>query len=591
MKSSTANCNQEKIQDKPAALLKIGFATICLFVLTAQINGQTLFTYGKHAVSKNEFLHAYSKNNGDSNAASISYNDYLELYSRFKIKVQSAIDAGMDTTAAQLAELQSFRYQLAENFLKDEASISLLVDEAFERSKKDISISYILVRTGGDSSAAKTAKEKINEAYKRLKNGEPFEKVGEAYEFGSAGYITVFVLPYTLENAAYTTAPGKFSEPVEHTSGFYILRNNGERKAVGQVRIAQMLLAFHPGMTEEERKNLGVRANELYENLVAGGNFTDSAKAYSNDNLTYQNGGEMAAFGVGQFDTTFTNAAFALQKDGEISRPVQTVFGYHILQRLQRIDIIDDRNNEGNMEMLKEKVMQSDRLQAAEAMLIKKIRETIRKDAKPEDLASDSSVLNYYRDHLEKYNPEFAEQFKEFREGNLLFGMMQKKVWDAATEDSVALRKFYEQNKSRYNWETSADAIIVTCTDGSVVDSVQTLVKNNPSIWRQLTEQSSGMIQADSGRFELNQIPVVERTNFTGGLITAPVTNEQDNSKTFAYIITMHNDPEPKNFEDAKGSVINDYQAYLEEQWVADLKKKYPIKVNKKVFKSLFAKN
>jgi len=95
------------------------------------------------------------------------------------------------------------------------------------------------------------------------------------------------------------------------------------------------------------------------------------------------------------------------------------------------------------------------------------------------------------------------------------------------------------------------------------------------------------MIQADSGRFELGQIPVVDRTNFTEGLITAPVTNEQDSSKTFAYIIRLHNEKEPKGFEDAKGSVINDYQVFLEEQWVTELKKQYPIKVNRKVFKSL----
>lgn len=591
MKSSTASCDPKKNQDKrPTQLKQIGFAAICLLFFTTAIHGQTLFTYGKHAVSKEEFLRAYNKNNGDSSTP-ISYTEYLELYSRFKIKVQSAIDAGMDTTSSQLAELESFRYQLSDNFLKDDATIKLLIDEAFERSQKDVNISYILVRTSPDSSDAQAAKEKINEAYRQLKNGGDFEKVGSAYESGSAGYVTVFVLPYVLENVAYTTPVGKFSEPVQHSSGFYIFRNNGERKAVGQVRVAQILLAFHPGMSDEARMSLGLRADSLHANLIEGGNFADSAKAYSNDNLTYQNGGEMAAFGVGQYDTAFTNAAFALQKDGDISSPVKTNFGYHILQRLQRIEVSADSSNEAYMNMVREKVMQSDRLQSAQSILVRKIRETIRKDAQPADLANDSSTIEYYRKHLEKYNAEFAEQLKEFRDGNLLFGVMQKKVWDAASEDSIALRKYYDQNKDKYNWEISADAIIITCTDAGAVDSIQLLIKNNHSKWRELAEQSNGTVQADSGRFELSQIPVVERTNFTEGLATAPVANEQDNSKTFAYIIKMHNDKEAKNFEDAKGSVINDYQSFLEEQWVADLKKKYPIKVNKKVFKSLPVKN
>ena len=224
-------------------------------------------------------------------------------------------------------------------------------------------------------------------------------------------------------------------------------------------------------------------------------------------------------------------------------------------------------------------------------MLAKTIRQKIGNDASPADLGSDSAVIDYYRRHLENYNNEFALQIKEFREGNLLFGIMQKKIWDAAAADSAALRNYYNTNKSKYNWEISADAVIITCADPRELDSAQIKIKNNPASWRDLAEKSNGLIQADSGRFELGQIPVTDRTNFTEGLITAPVTNEQDSSKTFAYIIRMHNEKEPKRFEDARGSVINDYQVYLEEQWIADLKKKYPIKVNKKVFRTLPAKN
>jgi peptidyl-prolyl cis-trans isomerase SurA len=540
-------------------------------------------------VSKTEFLDAYNKNNSDSGTTHISYEEYLELYSRFKIKVQSALDAGMDTTAQQKSELESFRYQLSENLLKDDASTKLLVDEAFNRSQKDINLSYIFVpvERGADSNMTNTAKAKINEAYQQLEKGDDFEKVSSSYEHGSVGYITVFVLPYTMENVAYSTPEGKYSKPFEASSGFYIFKNNGERKAVGTVRVAQILLAFRPGMTAEAKKDLAAKADSLHAALIEGANFSDSAKQNSDDLLTFQNGGEMPAFGLGQYDTSFTNAAFALQKDGDISSPVLTSFGYHILQRIQRIDVIDDKTNTTNLEMLKEKVLQSDRLQAAQTVLLKNIKEKISKDAAPADLASDSAVLEYYRKHLENYNPEYSEQIKEFREGNLLFGVMQKKVWDAASDDSAGLRTYYNEHKDKYNWEVSADALIVTCTDPHAADSTQMKIKNDLSQWRRIAEQSNGMIQADSGRFELSQIPVVERTNFTEGLMTAPVINEQDSSKTFAYIIKLHNDKEPKNFEDAKGSVINDYQVFLEERWVAELKKRYPIKVNKKVFRSL----
>ena len=588
MKSSTASCRQKSRNKFPSCLSKICFAAICFFLISPKLFTQTLFTYGKYAVSKEEFLNAYNKNNSDSNAHRLSYEEYLELYSRFKLKVQSALDARMDTTAEQKNELESYRYQLADNFMKDDASTTLLVDEAFERSLKDISISFIYAPVySQDSTEISVAQKKINEAYAQLQNGGAFEKVADGYEHGSVGFITVFVLPYALENVAYNTPEGKYSAPFKSSSGFYIFKNNKERKAVGMVRVAQILLAFHPGMNDDARNQIKVHADSLYFALLEGGNFADSAKQLSNDNSTFQNGGEMGAFGLGRYDTAFTNAAFALQKDGELSSPVQTSFGYHILSRLQKIDVIDDRSNKANMEMLKEKVLQSDRIQAAQVMLVKNIRKKIEKDATPEDLATDSIVLDYYRKHLENYNKEYAAQIKEFREGNLLFGVMQKKVWDAATSDSVALQNFYNSNKGKYNWEESADAVIFTCSDPHSLDSTQLKIKKDPGSWRQIGEQSNGMIQADSGRFELGQIPVVDRTNFTEGLVTAPVTNEQDSSKTFAYIIRLHNEKEPKGFEDAKGSVINDYQVFLAEQWVTELKKQYPIKVNRKVFKSL----
>lgn len=586
MKSSIVNCRQKK----PAgnSRLAIYIAAIACFLISNVTYSQTLFTYGKHAVSKDEFLRAYSKNNSDTSGHHISYNDYLELYSRFKLKVQAARDAGMDTSSEQKAEVESFRLQLADNFLKDDASTKLLVDEAFERSKKDIDVSYIFSPVcSPDSIEIRTAKTKIEEAYHKLEQGEKWETVSSSYEHGDAGFITVFVLPYAIENAAYNTPQGTFSKPFRSGRGFYIIRNNRERNAVGKIRVAQILLAYHPTMNEQHRLHLQRRADSLYNNLLEGGNFADSAKKYSNDNLTYQNGGEMPAFGLGEYDTAFTNAAFALQKDGEISSPVKTSYGFHILMRLQKIDVISDSSNAANMEMLKEKVLQSDRMQFAQATLIKKIKKTISKDTTPGELESDSAVLDYYRRNLEKYNQEYAEQLAEFKEGNLLFGIMQKKVWDAAASDSAGLRDYYEHHRNKYNWEASADAIIITSADPHAVDSIQQLLKKNVAGWRDIAGQSNGLLQADSGRFELAQIPVIGRTNFTGGIFTAPVTNEQDSSKTFAYIIKTYMNSEPKKFEDAKGAVINDYQVYLEEQWIAGLKKKYPVKVNRRVFSSL----
>ena len=562
---------------------------IACFLLPAAATSQTLFTYGSHAVSKKEFLQAYNKNNTDSSLAKMSYADYLDLYLKFKLKVQAAMDAGMDTTATQRAEMKSFRNQLSEGYLKEDASIELLTDEAFERSLKDIHLSQIFIAAGKDApdNEINDAQNQINAAYQRLQNGEAFDKVADDYQHGSLGYITAFVLPYSIETIAYSTPVGKYSIPFQSASGFHILRNDGERKAVGKVRVAQIQVAFPPDSAADIDNKLAQRADSIYKALMAGADFADLAAQLSDDQLSYMAGGEIPAFGVGTYDTAFENAAFALQHDSDISQPVRTSFGYHIIRRLQRIPVIEDPSNNDWKGVIRERVTLSDRMQVAQAMLVQNIRKRIEKDAAAADLANDSAVLGFYRDHLENYQPEFGAQMKEFSEGNLLFTIMQQKVWNAASSDTNGLKEYYDHHKEKYKWENSADALIITTLNEEFTAKARENVTNNFEEWRQWADESNGLIQADSGRFELGQIPVIDRTNFTPGLTTAPVINPQDSSRTFAYIIKLYPPDEPKNFEDAKGAIINDYQVYLEEKWIAALKKKYPVRINKRVFRSL----
>jgi peptidyl-prolyl cis-trans isomerase SurA len=351
------------------------------------------------------------------------------------------------------------------------------------------------------------------------------------------------------------------------------------------VRVAQILLAFRPNATETDKLKISVRADSLYNALKQGADFGQLAEKFSDDNLTYKSKGEMPAFGVAKYDSSFESAAFALEKDGDIGRPVQTAFGYHILKRIERIPYAQEKNQ------VKEKVLNSDRMLTAEKVFINNVKQKIAKHAPAAVLTSDSAILDYYRNHLENYNPEYAEQLNEFKYGNLLFTIMQKKIWDPSATDSAGLMNYYKANAGRYYWERSADALLITelhdpTGNPSLFSDPQqqsTLLRN----WRELAEESNGALIIDSGRFELSRIPVAEGTNFSEGSTTAPVINEQDSSKTFAYIIKLYTQKEPKTFEEARGLVITDYQQVLEEKWIASLRKKYPVKINKKLLKSL----
>ena len=563
--------------------------TLLLLIINVIASAQTIFTYGNHAVGKSEFLKAYSKNSGDSSNEKISYSDYLDLYAKFKMKVQAALDQKMDTTAQQRSEVQAFRYQLAEGYMKEDASIKILVEEALKRSQKDIHLTsiYVPLKPGPTQDEITAAEKKINEAYSKLKSGEPFEKVAGEYNYADFGFITTFVLPYSVENIAYSTPVGKYAAPYQGTKGFHIFRPTDERKAIGKIRAAQILLAFPLNADEDAKKIIAQRADSAYKALRDGADFAKLAALISNDNLSYQTGGELPVFGIAEYDPAFEKEAFALAKDRDFSKPFETKFGYHIILRIARVPVVEDTRDKDWNALIKDRVEQSDRMQVAKQKLLENIRHTIKNDAPAETQTSDTAALQFYRDHLERYNTGFAEQLNEFKEGNLLFTIMQKKVWDAASNDSAAVLQYFSSNKNKYWWENSADALIITCVNKQNAGEAANALKGNLPDWRKWMENSNGMIQVDSGRYELGQIPVIDRTNFTEGLITAPVPSTQDSSATFAYIIKLRAAREQKKFEDAKGAVINDYQSYLENKWVDELKQKYPLKINKKVFNGL----
>lgn len=199
----------------------------------------------------------------------------------------------------------------------------------------------------------------------------------------------------------------------------------------------------------------------------------------------------------------------------------------------------------------------------------------------------DAMSLKYYEDHLEDYNEGFRQQLAEFREGNLFFEIMQNKVWGPAQTDSAALLQYFQEHRSAYKWKPSADAVMFYVTDPSVTKTFIAALKKAPRNWNELTFQYSSSVAADSARVELWQIPNPTKLTLKPGTITSPVTNENDNTTSFALIIRNYTSTEPRSFEQARGLVINDYQQELEKKWISELHKKYPVKVDQSVLEEL----
>ncbi|MEJ0082865.1 MAG: hypothetical protein WDM78_18365 [Puia sp.] len=200
------------------------------------------------------------------------------------------------------------------------------------------------------------------------------------------------------------------------------------------------------------------------------------------------------------------------------------------------------------------------------------------------DLYRQTIAFDYYREHLEKYNASFAAQVNEFSDGNLLFEIMQRQIWNRTIADSDGLKKYYETNIRKYWWKPGSEAVIFNAPNLNVAKKLEDELAKNIINWRVTVDSYAGQIHADSGRFELSQIP--GKLAVPAGKFTQIVTNS-DQSVQFAYIIHAYNTPSPRTYDEARGLVINDYQSEQEDRWIDELKKKYPVTINETVFKTL----
>ena len=637
-------------------MLKNWLAALFLSAIAYSASSQTIFTYGDHKADAKDFLRAYNRNNQQPSSPK-AMKEYLDLYINSRLKIREAYDRRYDTLPQIKNEVENLRNQVIENYMNDPAIIDRMTAEAFQRSLKDVHAAHIFVSVKNEAGIVDTAaaQKKLAEITGRLSKGQDFLKIAQELSDdpsaktnkGDLNYITVFTLPYEFENIIYTTAVGKYSKPYRSKAGYHIFKNLGERKALGKVKLQQILLAFAPGATEAEKKKTALLADSLYKRIVAGDDFGKLASVYSNDYVSAASEGNIPDISVGQYDATFEKQAWALKNEA-LSKPFLTSHGYHIVRRISAKPVITNPKDKDNRDELAKKVKATDRWKTARDFIYAQVKtkagvqqvpykETVLwalsdslLDGKPgvmgrtmnsesglfkignsafnvnewigfakmnryntsgniktyPDLMEEfvkSSMYQYYRDHLEDFNQEFSNQMEEFKDGNLFFEIMQQEVWNKAQSDTAALLSLFEKNRDAYSWKQSVDAIVFFGSDETSSKAFAEQVKKNPDNWKELLEEYKEKIVADSARYEWSQIPGLNNTTPKPAMVTPLSTNSTDNSSSFALIKTIYTNPTPRSFNDAKGRVMNDYQNQLEEDWIKQLRQKYPVKLDSKV--------
>ena len=378
-----------------------------------------------------------------------------------------------------------------------------------------------------------------------------------------------------------------------------------------------------------------------------GKKWNEAVTKYSDDRGTVSRGGALSSFTVSRIVPEFIETCKSL-KENEIAKPVRTDYGFHIIKLLSKSGVGSfEKESKGLTERI-EKDMRSKKSEEKVLKQVKKeynfkakdknieafmatIDSTILDAAyEPSDKAdmnatlftidghpttvkdfvgyikakqtrqkyvtpgtyayqlyeafSNEKMMDYADSHLEDKYPEFKAMVQEYRDGILLFDLMDREVWTKAVKDTVGLKEFHERNADKYMWDDRVLATIVTVTRPESLPKVKDLIDNGTpldSLRDVMTRDSINYAYVRKGFYQKGDNQYVDQTEWKEGEInTIPSTVDQ--STVIVCIREIHK-PERKTLKESKGLVTSDYQVELEQKWMETLLQKYPVKIDDKV--------
>lgn len=433
-------------------------------------------------VLRSEFEYSYNKNNAEGVIDKKSVAEYVPLFIAYKLKVQAALDAHLDT-------LSSFRNEFAT--YRDQQIRPAFINDA------DV----------------------------------------EAYA-----------------HKIYTDAEKRID-------------GNG-----GMVKVAHILLLVPRSATAEQEKATKAKIDSIYKVLEKGGDFAELAKKYSEDPGSAKDGGEMPWIVKGQTLKEFEDAAWAL-KNGEISKPVRTAAGWHIILKegsqkfydydSQRKDILAFIDSRGLREQI--------------------INEKLDTLAKQQNTTVDK-LLAAKREEMEAKDSNLKYLIKEYHDGLLLFEIANRMVWNKAQEDSVGQEAYFKKHRSEYKWAEPRFKGIAYCTRHQEdVQKVKETLRGVPfDEWAEVLRKTFNndsilRIRAEKGVFKEGMNALVDKEIF-GKDTTATAIKDYPYTSIYGRKINA-----PEEVDDVRQQIITDYQNSLEKQWVEALKKRYKVSVDDKV--------
>lgn len=629
----------------------------------AQVQKEILFASGQKEVGKEEFMYLISKGKGVGNApGSLSRDEFEEnfdLFLKFKLKVWEAESLGLDTTEEFRREFASFKESLIAPFLIKNSVQEGELRKVYGRMQEMVRASHILFQFPPSASTedSLTVLKMALKVKAEIENGGDINSLAVAYSDdpsakinkGDLGYFTSLQMVPQFEEAAFGLPIGTVSDPVLTDFGYHILQVKDRQPNPGEVSVSHILVRFdseNASQEESARRKVGDIYAEIQKESTV---WEEIVRAFSEDPSTKDKGGVLPWFGIGAMIPEFEVAAFSLTEVGEISPPLKTPYGYHILRLEGKRELAPYEDMEQSIKSKLFRQSKSILIQSqVEAIqkarygfkenesLIPKMSSELNKVAfenfeatlvakgwKEVELFNlkgisytPSSLWTYMKGQetlpqptqstfdgwyaafvrqklaeteekdLEENNKDYQLLVKEYRDGILLFSLNNQEVWQKGINDSIGQKVYYSNHLQNYQWKNRVQAYLIKVEDNSKLEGARKFL--------QFKSVAPSTISGFEAAFPEGF--TVESGNFE--YEDHPLLSTVDVSKSYqeraqegdTYLILLGKSTPagPRLFEESRGLVIRDYQDFLEKSLMEKLLAKYPIVINEAVKEKAF---
>ena len=539
----------------PAILALILSLSTSPFLALAQEKKEVLVVVGTISVDKEEFLQLMSKERqGESPAISLTRKEFEENFESFltyKLKVIEAESIKLDQLEEFNLEFSSVKESLIAPYLIKNSIEEGEVKKVYARLQEIVRAKHILFQfppnpKKEDSLAVLQMALKVKA---ELENGADFGALALNYSDdpsakmnkGDLGYFTGLQMVQQFEEAAYTLPVGSISDPILTDFGYHIIQVSSRQANPGEVQVSHILVRFdseNPSQEENARRRISdIYAEIQKENTI----WEEIVQAYSEDPATKSAGGLLPWFGVGTMIPEFEMAGFSLTEIGEVSPPIKTAYGYHILRlegkrglqpyeeveqsirskilRNSKTGMIESQviaiqksrygfqENEVGISTVAGAVNATDIISFGTAVQEKKLGNTElfkannssytvkdlvnfmqSKEATPKgngtffelwlDKFTEATLAKTEEVDLEKNNKDYQMLLKEYRDGILLFSLTNQEVWQKGLNDSIGQQAFFEKNSQNYLWKARVQAYLTKVNDASKLENARKYLQN-----------------------------------------------------------------------------------------------------------------